>query len=468
VNILPGFLSRRIQAGFNIALRLGTDIEYVDSSKVLAIRTKAGKCFAVLSDREVQTLRSFSKLQAIFLKQAGWATIGRGYIVNINRLRRSEKPKSGGGWLLTFDNGKQLTLLAGYEKPVLEYLDVDDLLYVKPLSIPHYYLMKMGVKDLDKDITTMTKEELLANFSTASGSSVVVSVLMVNFLWQLVTYIRAGQPSPVEGGNVRSLWYQVKPVLSLLGILEDTDHYKTLSEQLSEMVQAKICSYHEFGLIEEGKWNIGTYNPHVIIMAEKEAHYRMFLQSAQDLTGATIIATGGQPSTITSEYFTDALKAKLAASPDLPPPAVLALVDYDPFGWALLDTFLSDLKTFGIRDARIVNLSLPKNYKPEDLELRHYDLEKSGDTPVAMLRRWMKLTNGINGKPWGMEADVFMRDRVWLRDLLLREGKPFFVVPPQVPKAFWQETAEFQAELRQEADEELNRVKQRSKPRRKT
>ncbi|MDP2363301.1 MAG: hypothetical protein Q8M94_05980, partial [Ignavibacteria bacterium] len=80
-------------------------------------------------------------------------------------------------------------------------------------------------------------------------------------------------------------------------------------------------------------------------------------------------------------------------------------------------------------------------------EMMHYDIEKTHDTPVVMLNKWMKLTNGIDGKPWGMEVDVLMMNKNRVRDLILEAGKPFFKVPPPVPTKFWKETAKFQQSL---------------------
>ena len=459
---LAGALARRIRTGFGIALRAGPDVEYVNTADILAFRAKAGKSLAVLQDREAETVRPLSRILQTLKKHGGWFPIGRGLVINFHRLVRSAKSPAA-GWTLTLENGAQFTLLPGYEKPVLKFLAVADLLQVSPISLHQQYLMKMGIRDLEKNILFMTRDELIATFSTASGSAVVVSVLLANFLWQQIQYIRAGSPSPVDGGNVRSLWYLVKPVLSRIGSLDETDHYKTLSSKLAEMAARRLISYREFGLIDDGKWSIGAYNPHVILMAEKEAHYR-FLQQMQDYTGATILATGGQPATITSEYFTAALLEKLAqVSIDTaaPPPQVviLSLTDYDPYGWALLDTFAGDLETFGLPKIRVINLSVPKNYRPEELEMMHYDLEKSGDTPPAMLRKWMKRTNGIDGHPWGMEVDVLMMDRARVKTLILTEGKPFFIVPPPVPVRFWQETEQRRQKLHDQARNTIKRFR---------
>ena len=59
MTIATGFFSRRIRAGFSVALRTAVpgDLEIVYSAEVLAFRSKSGKCFAVLTGRIVQTLR---------------------------------------------------------------------------------------------------------------------------------------------------------------------------------------------------------------------------------------------------------------------------------------------------------------------------------------------------------------------------------------------------------------------------
>ena len=462
----PGIVSRAIHTGFNLALRQGEAIEYINSDELFALRKTAGKTLAVLPGREVQTVKSLEKLMPTLHKYGGWVEIGRGYFVNLYRLRRSERNKKGAGYLLTFDDGSAFTLLPDYEGKILDFLDEKSLLQVSPISLPQYYLMQMGVKDLDKDILYMTKEELIKNFSTASGSGIVASVLIVNFVWQMVLSIRSGKPSPVKGGNVRSIYYRLKPVLSRLGIIKDRDAYKILSDRLAEMVALKICTYREFGLIEPGDWSIGLYNPNVIIMAEKRAHYDMILRELQDATGASIVATGGQPSTISSEYFVEDLRKKLDTLPPATRVVILGIVDYDPFGSALLNTFAGDLKTFGVPDVTVIPLTVPANFTPQEVEMLHYDIAEDGKTPASMLRKWMKITNGIDGKPWGMEAGYFIEDHARTHDIIIREGKPFFLVQPPVPKRFWKETFKHQENLYKQAHQDIERLYGPLNPRR--
>ena len=107
------------------------------------------------------------------------------------------------------------------------------------------------------------------------------------------------------------------------------------------------------------------------------------LRELQDETGATIIATGGQPSTVANEYFAEALNKKLDTLPPETPVAVLALVDYDPFGWALLNTFIGDMKIFGVPKMELIRLTLPANFTPEEVQAYYYDLVEDGKTPMS-------------------------------------------------------------------------------------
>ena len=100
--------------------------------------------------------------------------------------------------------------------------------------------------------------------------------------------------------------------------------------------------------------------------------------------------------------------------------------DYDPFGWLLLDPFAGDLRTFGIRHPKVINLSVPKNYTPDELAFMHYDLATAADIPKSTIRRWMKKTHGIDGHTWGFEVDGLMMDRERVKRLVLAAGKPYF------------------------------------------
>ena len=437
-----GYLGAAIAAGVPIVVEGLEDPgspEIVDALEIDSFRLERGtgglpdRAILALRDRDARAVLPFDQVRALIERHGDWIPIGKSLFINAARIRRAvridandyevflEPRKSGPG---SPAPGRRFAVSNPWAASIARFVELPTLQHVVPFSRPSAWMLRLGVRTIEKNIRFMTVEELRKTFSDSSGHP-VISDLIVNFIWQQVCYIHAGHSSPVADGNVRALWYLVKPVLSHLGALDDTNHYKTLSEKLSEMVSHKILSYADFGLIEDGKWQIGQTYPHVIIMAEKESHFRP-LQKILIEIGATIIATGGQPSTITSEYFTTALEKVVPGywKPDAV--IVIALVDYDPFGYLLLDTFAGDLRTFGIRHPKVINLSVPKNYTPDELAFMHYDLATAAEIPQSTLRRWMKKTHGIDGHTWGMEVDVLMMDRERVKRLVLAAGKPYW------------------------------------------
>lgn len=433
----PAAFLRGLESGPSIALVSGDETLFIPCSHILTLdRGPQDTASALLRDgRTLSAMKSFTALENDLAASDSWLRISRDTLANGARISKII-PLDQDDNLILFDNGASRPLSPAYRAQARSFLGLPSLTHVTPFSRPGYWMMKMGIREISEDIIYMTRDELVKCFGDSNGR-VVVSDLLVNYLWQLVCRIRAGEPSPVEGGNVRSLWYMVKPTLNRVGALEGTNHYKTLSEKLGEMVSRKILSYSEFQLYEFQRWTLGLYNPHVILMAEKEAHYR-FLQQMQDLAGVSIIATGGQPSTMTSEYFTTALRQAVTDSHKPESLVVIALVDYDPHGWLLLDTFMDDLRTFGLRRPALINLSVPASFDPRELEFQHYDLLQEDQVPGKILRSWMKRTNGIDGKPWGMEVDVLMMNRPRVQRLFLQAAKPWLKVPAPVPVRFWE------------------------------
>ena len=336
--------------------------------------------------------------------------------------------------------GKVFPLNPAYYESIRKYYGVKTLQHVRPMSLPQYWMMEMNIRSINKNIMYMTVPELFNEFSTESSDTIVVSDLITNFLYQQVQYIRAGAESPIEGGNVRSLWYLIKPTLSRLGLIGGTNHYKTVSSKLAEMVEHKILSYGEFKLYEYGKWNVGLYNPHIIFLAEKDSHFQ-FLQQMQDYAGVTIISSSGQPSTMSCEYFCTAFKKKVPEYWLADRVVIINLLDYDPHGYLILDTFIENLRVFGIKHPTEIKLSIPENYTELEIEFQHINLKKEDDDNVGntILKKWMKKTNGINDNAWGMEVDVMMLTRPKVRKLFLAAAESWFKILPPVQRRVWEE-----------------------------
>jgi hypothetical protein len=433
-----GALTHKLGTGVQVPLITENGYLFSNTSEIIAFKSHYGEAHCMIGDQVFTAAKSYSQMVHLIQPLPGWFHTASGLRVNLHHIA-AVRPESPTEYTLIAHNGLEFPLNPKYYEDVRKYYAAKTLQHVTPLSLPQYWMMKLGIREIEKDIRYMNKKELYENFSTEDGNTIVVSDLISNFLYQQVQFIRkSGEGSPIAGGNVRSLWYLIKPTLSRLGLIDGTNHYKTLSERLAEMVEHKILLYSEFELYEDGKWNIGLYNPHIIFLAEKDSHFN-FLQEIQDYSGVTIFASGGQPSMMTCEYFTTAFKEKVPEYWLKDRVAIVNLMDYDPHGYLILDTFIDNLRVFGIKHPTEIKLSIPENYSPEDLEFQHINLVKEDEVPGTILRKWMKKTNGINGEKWGMEVDVMMLNKPKVKQLFLAAADPWFKVQPPVERRIWEE-----------------------------
>ena len=59
--------------------------------------------------------------------------------------------------------------------------------------------------------------------------------------------------------------------------------------------------------------------------------------------------------------------------------------------------------------------------------------------------------NGVDGKPYGMEAGQFIKNKERATEVFLRLVDPFLVVPAPVPRRFWEEEEQRREKLYQQA-----------------
>jgi len=389
----------------------------------------AGAIVRRVDGEEFPAAQDFAALSRRLSSPGNWFKPHSDHLVNLDHLKLIRKVSSG-RYDLVLSGDAVAPLTSTYSavlKSRLPLDPLDSLDHVVPFDRVAYWILKENLREFEKPIHLMTREELITAFGSTGAADVIVSELIGNFLWQFVNRIRAGLQAPLEGMNIRSLWYIIKPALSKVNALGGMDHYKTLSEKLADFVSKGMMRYREFGLAEEENWAIGDRRPEVIVAAEKRAHFR-FLQSIQKEFGVSVIALAGKPKTITSEYFTDAFKAKVSDYHKPGRVLVIGLIDYDPSGWIIGNTFLDDLRVFGIKRARLVNLITPANYTPEEIEINKYSLldpEAGGDDEdppdggyATTLEKWMKEFGGINGEPYGLETDSMIFDDAKVRRLI--------------------------------------------------
>jgi hypothetical protein len=289
-----------------------------------------------------------------------------------------------------------------------------------------------GIADYAEDLRQLSTAELLRRFAFASSGKVNVTRVIKNLIWQASTAIRAGTRPPVAG-NLRSFWYtDVKPVLSRLGIpVEGRRATELVYDTFVELVtRHRLFRYRDFGFLDEGAHArvVGRTNGTLLLFAEKAGRFGLVQEIAQEFD-ATGRALGGYPSSLATEYLLSALQQQgvlpeAGASTD----QVLHLfsvVDYDPSGYWIEREFANQLWTFGVTEVTLHSLVRPARLTAEQVRLGCYTLPKGSKTT-----NWLRTTGGIDGEPYGLEADAFPTELI--RAAFLAEAAPYLQAPDPV------------------------------------
>jgi len=144
----------------------------------------------------------------------------------------------------------------------------------------------------------------------------------------------------------------IKPTLTRAESLSDeTDQYNQLIRVLADMVKKhKIMEYKDIGFRDDNRVNrkVGL-NANIILYAEKIGHAD-FLSEIAEKYQISVIAFGGQPSIMNIEYLVDDIKSrKIDIRRSF---FIFSIVDFDPSGWIVRNSFIDDLKRFGIKNIK--------------------------------------------------------------------------------------------------------------------
>ena len=259
-------------------------------------------------------------------------------------------------------------------------------------------LRKAGIRHYDELIHDQPKEWLIKNFSQgATDYPVNVARLMRNIVWQTRERIIAGDKPPLKE-LLRTFWYMyIKPTLSRAGALaQETDQYAQLIDNIVYMVkEIKVMEYKDIGFRDDNQAHrkVGA-NANIILFSEKLGH-QAFLSDIADKYNVSILALGGQPSVLNSEYFVDTLKEtgiNLQRSFYL-----FSIVDYDPSGWIIRDAFMDNLKFYGIPNTRVFDLIIPDMLSPDEVKLARYRIPET-ESMQAKNKAWLKEVHKRNYK----------------------------------------------------------------------
>jgi hypothetical protein len=270
-----------------------------------------------------------------------------------------------------------------------------------------HLLAAEGITDYAQDLRQLSAAELRALFAFASSVRVNATRVIKNLIWQAYTAIRDGRRAPIAG-NLRSFWYtDVKPVLSRLGVpVEGRRATELVYDAFVALVtRHHLFHYRDLGFLDEGAQTraVGQTNGTLLLFAEKDGRFALVCDIAQAYD-ATALALGGSPSSLATEYLVHALQhAGVLGQP--PALQLFSVVDYDPSGYWIAREFAAQLHAFGVEEVTLHPLMRPERLTTEQVALGRYTLPTGSKTT-----NWVRETGGIEGEPYGLEADAFAPD----------------------------------------------------------
>jgi len=282
-------------------------------------------------------------------------------------------------------------------------------------------LKQLGIKHYDKDILKMTVPELFTEFGK-SPKSLNKSLFIKNVLWQTYERIKAGE-NPFDIGNIRSFWYYIKDTMDRAGANKKGDGSLIVSNMLVIMVKTGLFKYKDFGFDDDDKGNRwhAKKHPNIILFAEKTAYTDLMQEVNQDFD-ITTIATGGQSSYLSIEYFVDELRERhVDLSREF---VVFSIVDFDPAGDIIATNFVENLTDNGIKNVKTFPGTFYKLFKRNDIVIPEHMTEEQRNKvyrlPLSVRKsglaaKWAAKTGGVNGKKnilYGIETVVMPKAQI--------------------------------------------------------
>jgi len=290
-------------------------------------------------------------------------------------------------------------------------------------------LKKLGIKHYKKHILKMKKPELIKHFGK-SAKNINKSLFIKNVIWQTYEKIQAGK-EPFDIGNIRSFWYYIKDTMDRIGANKKGDPYQIVSNMFMVMVKADLFKYSDFGFDDDDKGNRwhAKRHPNVILFAEKTSYTDLMQEVNRDFD-ITTIATGGQSSYLSIEYFVEELRKN---GVDLDAQfSIFSIVDFDPAGDIIAKKFIENLQDNGIKNIKVFPGKLYKKFKRKDIvipaNMTKEQRKKVFRLPLrvrksGMAVKWAARTGGTNGKKnilYGIETIVMPKAqimKIFMREL---------------------------------------------------
>lgn len=284
----------------------------------------------------------------------------------------------------------------------------------------------LHIQHYDEDLLDLPLAKVQEFFGFSTTKRIQKKLYLMNIIWQLHEKIQAAarpEDRPDfynKRGFIRGMWYHIKSRIDHLDEFKG-DHSGTVTDALTEMVKAGVCSYRDFNFRDRDQdmRKLGKENPHIILFTEKDG----FISVMEDLHssyGCHVITLGGKPSMMSTNYLVSEM---VEAGIDITQKFVcLSIVDFDPSGHVIAESFLEQLKFSGLRsfhkfeqyrrkDSERLDLIRPDNL-PHGTSIRKvwYPLPKSEQKPA-----WGKKTGGVDGQgdfKHGIESDEFKEAQI--------------------------------------------------------
>lgn len=329
--------------------------------------------------------------------------------VYVNRRRLASLRQDGATSVLTLDDGSQYRFHnTNAARLLARRLGLPHVRFLEP-EIPG--LRRLQVRDYPYELASAPDERLRADFSSARQ-------LLANLVWQTYRWRSQGQ-HPDYGNTYRGYWYV--PVVATLyragfltraqaRVLPDgagrsaaSKLYLQLQELVAEMVgEHRLFEFQQLGFKDPRPELrcLGQRHPEIVLIAEKESLHESVKRIGREF-GLTTLLLGGAPSLVETEYFVRALQAVAKG-----PIRVLALVDFDPGGWIIAESFVQQCLRFGLEVGLDIHyLVRAEVFTPQELQLYAIPCPTSTPTLESRAQAWLNKGGGIGGKALGIHAN---------------------------------------------------------------
>lgn len=369
-------------------------------SDVLYLRTEVRDTIQVTDAGEFR-LRGPARQHAARLP--GALRFGHVYL-NPRRLRRLVM-RSDSGAEAHLDQGTVLTARPMGARSVMRALDVDTLRWLPAANQGQSHLSAARLRNWPLEIATAPADWLQAEFRDDPER------LIANLAWQSVVTRRSYAESH------RSLFYTtILPLLEaaqaplLLGVPESEREYLRYCNVLLDLVmERRLFRFSDLGFRDQRPdlRGVGDSLPHVVLFVEKATRERD-IAAIRKAFGCSFVIGGGRSLVVGTEFLADLLLPVLQGRPV----HVLALVDFDPWGWIATDAFVRQLARYGVATSALRHLVVPRRFTPRELRERCVPLPQPDATQRTNVRQWTERSGGVDGRPLGLGADNLTGDRL--------------------------------------------------------